>query len=124
VGHSKGGHSLQSFNRRAIEKEPHIPRPSFAKSVSSTPIFLHNAMHILSKALKILFLSVAMADNIEKIDEWLKEQGLNTFGDQVGMMYMGGNPLFNEATGEAQDRMEYLVGKFPTKPWDQATPQL
>jgi hypothetical protein len=81
-------------------------------------------MLILSRALKIMFLSVAMADNIEKIDKWLREQGLNTFGDQVGMMYMGGNPLFNEATGEAQDRMEYLVGKFPTKPWDQATPQL
>lgn len=32
-------------------------------------------------------------------------------------MYMGGTPLFNEMTGESTDRYEYLVKKFPDKPW-------
>jgi hypothetical protein len=33
-------------------------------------------------------------------------------------MYAGGTPLFDERTGKATDRLEYLMKKFPATPWD------
>jgi len=58
---------------------------------------------------------------LEKVDVWLEEKGLNRFGDEEGMMYMGGSPLFNETTGVQKDRLEFLHKKFPTKPWEEAS---
>ena len=60
-----------------------------------------------------------MADaTLTKIDAWLKAKNLNEFGDTEHTVYMGGNPLFNEMTGERMTRLEYLLKKFPGKPWD------
>lgn len=47
------------------------------------------------------------------VDAWLKARGLNEFGDPPGTMYMGGTPLFDEATGERRDRIEYVIEKHP-----------
>ena len=49
----------------------------------------------------------------KKIDEWLKNNGLNRYGDTIGVMYAGGTPLFNEKTGEAIDRFEHILKKIP-----------
>lgn len=49
----------------------------------------------------------------EKIDNWLEKRGLNRYGDDKSAMYPGGTPLFNEKTGEAIDRFDYLLNKFP-----------
>jgi len=54
----------------------------------------------------------------EKIDSWLEAHNLNEFGDPHGSMYAGGTPLFDERTGKATDRLEYLMKKFPATPWD------
>lgn len=69
-------------------------------------------------------INIAMAGNeanMKVVDEWLKTKNLNEYGDEQGMMYMGGTPLFNEMTGERKDRLEYLIQKFPNKPWEQMT---
>ena len=58
---------------------------------------------------------------IDQADSWLQTQNLNAFGDPEGTMYMGGSPLFNERTGEMKDRLEYLIEKFPAKPWENET---
>jgi len=47
------------------------------------------------------------------IDTWLAQRGLNAYGDPPGTMYMGGTPLFDEATGERRDRVAYLDAKLP-----------
>lgn len=47
------------------------------------------------------------------IDEWLKKNQLNKYGDAPDAVYAGGTPLFNEQTGETLDRFEYLFKKFP-----------
>ncbi len=47
------------------------------------------------------------------IDERIKRDGLNEFGDPKGTSYMGGTPLFNEMTGETKDRYEHISGKHP-----------
>ena len=47
------------------------------------------------------------------IDEWLEKNQLNEFGDNLGTLYTGGTPLFDELTGQATDRFEYLLKKFP-----------
>lgn len=50
---------------------------------------------------------------LEQMDAWLKNQGLNEFGDALDTEYKGGDPLFDETTGETRDRLEYLLKKFP-----------
>lgn len=58
-----------------------------------------------------------------KIDAWLSANNLNQCGDQPGTVYTGGSCLFNEATGVLSDRYEFLVKKYPNKPWNNlATP--
>jgi hypothetical protein len=55
------------------------------------------------------------ADNAtkERIDRWIRENGLNDYGDPKGTMYMGGTPLFNEMTGSTMDKYEYILKKHP-----------
>jgi hypothetical protein len=47
------------------------------------------------------------------VDTWLKEKKLDPYGSPEGTMYMGGSPLFNEATGESRDRLEFVFQKQP-----------
>lgn len=47
------------------------------------------------------------------IDSWLQSHKLNPYGDPEGTMYLGGNPLYDETTGETMDRYEYVVAKHP-----------
>jgi len=49
----------------------------------------------------------------KKIDNWLKENNLNKYGDPEGTYYIGGTPLFNEKTGESMERFEYIFKKIP-----------
>lgn len=53
----------------------------------------------------------------ELIEAWIKESGLNQYGDSKDTVYMGGTPLFNEATGETIDKYEYILRRHPDKPW-------
>ncbi|MCS6777768.1 MAG: hypothetical protein RMJ43_11745 [Chloroherpetonaceae bacterium] len=43
------------------------------------------------------------------IDEMIRKHGLNEYGDPVGTVYAGGNPLFDMATGKMKDRYEYIL---------------
>jgi len=49
----------------------------------------------------------------EKIDVWLNDNGYNRYGDPVDTFYTGGTPLFDEASGEAIERFEYIIKKHP-----------
>ena len=49
----------------------------------------------------------------EKIDKWFEENNLNRYGDAIGTIYAGGTPLFNEMTGEAKERFQYILEKIP-----------
>lgn len=51
------------------------------------------------------------------IDRWIAERGLNEYGDPKDTMYAGGNPLFDESTGETADRVEYIAAAHPDRPW-------
>jgi hypothetical protein len=55
----------------------------------------------------------------KRIDAWLAQNKLNSYGDPEDTMYAGGTPLFNERTGTRIDRYDYLVKKFPKAPWKQ-----
>jgi hypothetical protein len=48
-----------------------------------------------------------------RIDEWVRKNGLNEFGDRPGTVYAGGTPLFNEMTGRQLDRYEYILKRHP-----------
>jgi len=47
------------------------------------------------------------------LDRELKSKGLNPFGDPEGTVYAGGTPLFDEKTGKATPREEYVRRKHP-----------
>lgn len=47
------------------------------------------------------------------VDRWLQEHKLDNYGNAEGTMYAGGTPLFNEATGESRDRLEYVFERQP-----------
>ena len=47
------------------------------------------------------------------VDRWLQEHKLDRYGHPEGTMYTGGSPLFNEATGETQDRLEHVFARQP-----------
>jgi hypothetical protein len=47
------------------------------------------------------------------VDRWLKEHKLDRYGHPEGTMFAGGSPLFNEATGETKDRLEYVFARQP-----------
>jgi hypothetical protein len=47
------------------------------------------------------------------LDTWLKSKKLDQYGHDEGTMYAGGSPLFNEATGESTDRLEYVYKRKP-----------
>jgi hypothetical protein len=47
------------------------------------------------------------------VDRWLQEHKLDRYGHPEGTMYAGGTPLFNEATGETRDRLEYVFSRQP-----------
>lgn len=47
------------------------------------------------------------------VDAWLRERGLNDFGDPPDTMYAGGTPLFDEATGTRRERIPYVLARHP-----------
>ena len=51
----------------------------------------------------------------KKIDDWIKKNGRNEYGDPRDTVYAGGNPLFNEkASGSGlKDRYEYILERNP-----------
>ncbi len=49
------------------------------------------------------------------IEDQIKREGLNKFGDPKSTVYTGGTPLFNEMTGRAIDRYEYILSRH--KDW-------
>lgn len=52
-----------------------------------------------------------------QIEAWLEKNNYNQYGDSVDTMYVGGTPLFDEAKGTYIPLYEYLVNKYPDKPW-------
>lgn len=48
-----------------------------------------------------------------RIDQWVRENGRNEYGDNPGTVYAGGTPLFNEMTGRTLDRYEYILKRHP-----------
>ena len=47
------------------------------------------------------------------VDRWLEAHKMDRYGHAHGTMYPGGTPLFNEATGERRDRLEYVFSRQP-----------
>jgi hypothetical protein len=48
-----------------------------------------------------------------RIDDWIKRNGLNPYGDPPGTMYSGSTPLFDERTGDVKDRYLYILEQHP-----------
>lgn len=57
-----------------------------------------------------------------KLEAWLAWKDLNMYGDAKDTVYKGGTPLFDEATGEAIDRYEYIRSNHRDRPWNDIDP--
>lgn len=53
----------------------------------------------------------------KQIEDWIKANNLNRYGDPIDFMYTGGSPLFNEQTGEVTGRYDYILENHPDTPW-------
>lgn len=51
------------------------------------------------------------------IETWIIENNLNQYGDLKDTFYTGGTPLFDEKTGKAIDKYEYIVKNHSDAPW-------
>jgi hypothetical protein len=49
----------------------------------------------------------------QRIDRWIKQKGLNSYGDPKDTVYAGGTPLFDERTGRTRDRYDYILERHP-----------
>jgi hypothetical protein len=49
----------------------------------------------------------------ERIERYLRERGLNEYGDPRDTVYTGGTPLFDETTGRRIDRYQYIFRRHP-----------
>ena len=57
---------------------------------------------------------MAISDKLKhKVDEWIKREDRNVYGDPKGTVYTGGNPLFDERSPQLRDRYEYILSKHP-----------
>ncbi len=56
-------------------------------------------------------------DEKQKVIIWLWKNQLNKYSDPRGFTYPGGTPLYSEMTGKYITRYDYIVKKYPDKPW-------
>jgi hypothetical protein len=56
---------------------------------------------------------VTAADEGPCVDAWLEKNKMDPYGNPAGTMYMGGTPLFDEASGKTTDRLEYIYKNHP-----------
>ena len=61
---------------------------------------------------------VVSATERAKIESWISESGLNQYADPNGTVYAGGTPLYDEATGQTLDRLDYILAQHPDRPWN------
>lgn len=47
------------------------------------------------------------------IDDRIRRDGLNEFGDPKDTVYAGGTPLFDMMTGNMRDRYQYIAENHP-----------
>ncbi len=47
------------------------------------------------------------------VERLIAARGLNRYGDRPDVMYPGGTPLFDEATGESVDWLAYMRRRHP-----------
>jgi hypothetical protein len=52
-----------------------------------------------------------------QIEAWLEKNDYNQYGDKTDTLYPGGTPLFDEAKGTYIKLYDYLLKKYPSKPW-------
>jgi hypothetical protein len=72
------------------------------------------AINLFGKKQEIIATSTELTEEQKrKIDDWLDEKGLNRYGDDKNAMYKGGTPLFDESTGKAIDRYDYIISRYP-----------
>lgn len=96
------------------KKDPESPRPSPAVSSGAAPITATPSGTVTTDGgAKVDAGDVAGTDATTCVDAWLNAQGLDRFGHPEGTMYTGGTPLFDEATGEQKDRLDYIFSRHP-----------
>lgn len=69
-----------------------------------------------SKNQEGLNLDLPEAEKVQ-IEDWLEKNGYNQYGDKPDTIYMGGTPLFDDSKGEYIKLYDYLLKKYPEKPW-------
>ncbi len=89
----------------------------FGVTVFSKIINLNSYVDSLSDEYAQEGLLMISSREIKRVEAWLAVNDLNKYGDSEGTFYIGGTPLFNEATGERIGRFDYILQNNPGRPW-------
>ena len=49
----------------------------------------------------------------KRIDEWVRSNNRNEYGDPKDTVYAGGTPLFDMRTGRTKDRYDHILDRHP-----------
>ena len=49
----------------------------------------------------------------KRIEQWIRDEDRNEYGDPADTVYAGGTPLFDERTGKTKDKYAYILAKHP-----------
>lgn len=124
--------------RHAAPKRHHVVRHHPARNQKSQPrtmAFIIGGAILLGFVFVMMNYSVMSMDNNayttsttksssvspdekERIDKWIIDENLNAYGDKKGTFYIGGTPLFNEATGKYRNLYDYIIEQHPDRPWN------
>jgi hypothetical protein len=95
------------------ETRPEPVHPSDHREADPPPATISGAVPVDSSKTGPQAAGIGRAAVEACVDRWLEARELDMFGHPEGTMYAGGTPLFNEATGESRDRLEYVFGRHP-----------
>ena len=69
-----------------------------------TGVATDRMVHLEAKFPTKPWLEEANTSEIDNVDAWLNANGLNEVGDSEDTMYIGGDALFDESTGERTEK--------------------
>lgn len=115
-----GCFSLKELDQQVIEKNQEFSdtvRENYGDDIEQAKDEMKDkaldaTYDIADKSIKFMAKSITNSIKVE-IDKWIKQNGLNQYGDSKDTMYNGGTPLFDEATGETKDKYEYILKNHP-----------
>ena len=97
--------SFEKWGKKADEViEENVDKEKIEKKVEKAKEYGLNKFDELVKDME--------AFDMQKIDQWVEDNNLNEYGDEIDKIYKKGSPLI-EAPGKVKGKYEYILEQHP-----------